>query len=981
MSPGSRSGRRWLRRGQWVADSVVHGSVVQISGVTGDVEVAVHHERALYRLEEYPDEPPALSVKRAREQPALLLQARYAIVGFTGRAAESARLAAWRDSAGPVSALLLHGAGGQGKTRLAAQFAQASAAAGWRVLQARHATDHAPGPRRDATAQTPNERAPGTLVVVDYAERWPTADLLELCADATRRPHRTRVLLVARPAGVWWQTLSGNELDRLEIETDRLALGPLADEDSTSVLALFTAARDCFAAALDVPADVSADVPAPPPAADAGFREALTVHMAALAAVDARHRRSTEDRPGPALGTPAEVSAYLLTRERAHWQKLHAQQRIRADADAIGQCAYTAALTGPQAHPRALDAIIRAAPGSTGEPPDRLLRDHAVPYPEAPGGEGTTFLEPLQPDRLAEDYLALTTPGHTLAGYTPDPWATDVPRRLLSGVDGPPAWTRNALTVLIAAAQRWPHLVERQLTPLLTARPELALQAGGAALAALSTLPDLPLAVLEAVESRLPAGRHTDLDPGSAALADRLARHRLARTEDPLARARICDGLAERLYYAGLRAEALAAAADAVPVWRDLARADPAAHEASLGSALSNLGVFLSEVGRRGEALAPVEESVGVYRRLAAADPAAYEPRLATALNNLGLRLSEVGRRGEALAPVEESVGVYRRLAAADPAAYEPRLATALNNLGLRLSEVGRRGEALAPAEESVQVHRRLAAANPAAYEPGLASALSSLGAFLSEAGRWEEGLAPTQEAVTVRRRLAAANPAAHERHLALALNNLGIRLSEAGRSEEALAPVREALDVYRRLAAANPAAYEHYLPQALSNLGVFLSKLGHREEAVTPVQESVEVARRLAAADPAVYEPGLALVLSNLGACLSDAGRREEALAPAQEAVAVYRRLAAADPAAYEPNLAMALSAFASGQLPGGGRVWPQALEALTEAVAIFDRLARTMPRAYGGLLRDALSTMADLLHAMGHTSEASRLRAVLSQ
>ncbi|OPC76525.1 hypothetical protein B4N89_46790 [Embleya scabrispora] len=113
------------RPGQWVAGSVVYGPVTQVSGVVGDVHVTANTgaERALYRVDAFPKEHAAPTVAQARAQPARLLQARYALIDFTGRGAELARLTAWRDGPGAVSVLLVHGAGGQGKTRLAARFA------------------------------------------------------------------------------------------------------------------------------------------------------------------------------------------------------------------------------------------------------------------------------------------------------------------------------------------------------------------------------------------------------------------------------------------------------------------------------------------------------------------------------------------------------------------------------------------------------------------------------------------------------------------------------------------------------------------------------------------------------------------------------------------------------------------------------------------------------------------------------------------
>jgi hypothetical protein len=69
--------------------------------------------------------------------------------------------------------LLVHAVGGQGKTRLAAEFASRSARLKWRVLQARHHSD----PRPDSGEQTSTSKEDHVLVIVDYAESCPRADL------------------------------------------------------------------------------------------------------------------------------------------------------------------------------------------------------------------------------------------------------------------------------------------------------------------------------------------------------------------------------------------------------------------------------------------------------------------------------------------------------------------------------------------------------------------------------------------------------------------------------------------------------------------------------------------------------------------------------------------------------------------------------------------------------------------------------------
>src|ERR1022692_735160 len=137
-------------------------------------------------------------------------------------------------------------------------------------------------------------------------------------------------------------------------------------------------------------------------------------------------------------------------------------------------------------HQRRIDpprSVTRNLPGSalrlsrpaSADPTDRLaqsaaaptaLNDHATCYPSS-GIDPDTALEPLYPDRLGEDFLALTTPGHSQPDYIPDLWAQDAPARLLAAPREVPqtdlAFIRPALITLIETARRWPHVAVGQL--------------------------------------------------------------------------------------------------------------------------------------------------------------------------------------------------------------------------------------------------------------------------------------------------------------------------------------------------------------------------------------------------------------------------------------------------------------------------------------------------------------------------------------
>jgi len=75
----------------------------------------------------------------------------------------------------------------------------------------------------------------------------------------------------------------------------------------------------------------------------------------------------------------------------------------------MGQAVFAAALTGAVNHEDSIAALDRIGL----EAPASVLAAHGVCYPpENPGG----VLEPLYPDRLAEDFLALSSPGHSVSG-------------------------------------------------------------------------------------------------------------------------------------------------------------------------------------------------------------------------------------------------------------------------------------------------------------------------------------------------------------------------------------------------------------------------------------------------------------------------------------------------------------------------------------------------------------------------------------
>ncbi|HEX5117823.1 MAG TPA: tetratricopeptide repeat protein [Pseudonocardiaceae bacterium] len=932
-----------------------------------------------------------------RRGPSGLLATGSRVVPFFGRIDELARLTAWRDAPGDLSTMLVHAPGGQGKTRLAAAFAQRSAEDGWAVAQVRHNSD--PGPPAPGIDQC--TESCGLLVVVDYAERWPRVDLERLFQS--RFLHQSggpaRVLLLSRPADYWWKSLA-NPLFKLNAGVDELPLGPLADTVAGRQIA-FTMARDRFAQVLG--ATEFTELRPAGSLADQAYELVLTLHMAALVAVDAHLRSAT------APTDPAELSSYLLDREYDHWHAMRDNGRISVSPTEMGRLVGLATLTRPLPTTVAADMVV--VMGLADGPADALslLGDHATCYPPTTAG---TALEPLFPDRLGEDFLAQLLPGAGTGGHS-DGWATTLPRQLLLPAGGdPPA---AALAILVETGRRWQHVRQDHLFPLLHENPRLVVETGGASLVTLAEYATLEL--LERLDAHLPdRDRHVDLDTGMVALTRRLTEHGLTTACDDATRGALQLKLGIRASNAGLYGEAVTAERAAVAAYRRLATVDPAGYEPDLATALNNLSASLSELDRRREALPSIQEAVAIRRRLAEAIPVAYLPDLAAALNNLGNVHAHLGDHAEALDVTEQAVDTYRRLVKTKPAAYEPELARSLSNLGRDLARLGRFAEALVARQEAVTIRRRLAGANPTAHLPGLAASLHSLGRGFSELDRDDEAQAATREAVEIRRRLAAANPAAHQAPLADSLTSLGARLMRWARHQEALAIMREAVDVRRQLAELDPIVHRRGLGTSLHSLSICLKESERAEEALIVAREAVEIRRKLAATTPAAHEPNLAQSLYSLAVCLRRVGDKEHALVVSleaaelsrklaesglamfaalharalrhagiclsrlercaeavtyqQEAIAIWRRLVAAHPAKYEPTFAKSLLHL-SYDLTKLNEP-EQALSTVREAVEIAQRLAAADPSRREPHLASALMSLGDCLSTTGRAAEA---------
>jgi hypothetical protein len=697
---------------------------------------------------------------------------------------------------------------------------------GWQAGFLDHEADDAPA---GTFARLMADERP-VLIVVDYAEtrREVLVRLLRRMRWGTAP--RLRLVLLARAAAEWWQTLGREDRDAREMMAAfaeaPAALRPLAD-DAAARRAVFDAAAAAFARRLGGGADRAAA----PNLAAPHFANVLLIHVAALAAV--RGRR---------LDDAQALLRAVLDRDQGSWELgledlgLSPRRYRRAVAEAVT----LATLAGGAGDEDGLASIVARAPelgqaeASTVGAIGRLL---ARLYPDA------SSLGALRPDLLGEQLVAEEL--QRSAGLLDAAFAGT-----------PTTQHKNGLRVLTRLAMRRPEeaaLLDR------------ALACHGERLA--ETVVAVGLELGGTILERVVAGLRTADEPERLALARALQPH----LPWPTTVARELNAEVEATLLARQR---IVAAGNGERARADLARL------------LSNFGIRLSELNRREGALAAEEEAVTLYRVLADARPETFAPELARSLSNLGIQLAELNRRRKALAATEEAVTLYRTLALKRPETFDAELARSLSNLGVRLSELNRHQEALAATEEAVAFYRRLARDLPAAFSADLAASLSNLGIRLAQLDRCAEALAAEEAAVALYRTLAQARPDAFRPDLAASLSNLGIELAHLQRREEALAATEEAVALYRSLARARPDAFNPDLAASLSNLGIRLAQQRRTPEALAATEEAVALYRGLARARPEVFDPDLARSLSSLGVRLETVGRSREALLADREAV-----------------------------------------------------------------------------------------------
>jgi tetratricopeptide (TPR) repeat protein len=882
--------------------------------------------------------------------PAGLLRAEVETVRFQGRSAELDGFERWCNAKDAFSSWLLHGQGGQGKTRLARELCHRRSGE-W--VAGFVSTDIG-----DRAIRALAETRPPLLLVVDYAETR-TDQLRTLLRVLWMREHtgKTRLLLLARSPGEWWSKLGRDprsplgsvHLSALSDWTDTLEAWEEPYRLARRDLATGLARMQPNAAWLDIAARLSL-----PESDRQSSSSALGAQLRALTSL-------LQAGPSPvAVADDESPERVLLAHEERYWQATGRQHGLRLHDQTLRCAVVAATLCGSADGIEAIDTTKRV-PLLRDQPQDVLVGVATWLHDLYPVQDG--YWGFVQPDRLAECLVGSVLPA-----------ASGLAKGLLT--DATDLQARRAFTLLGRAAAEQTHLTE-QITAIMEADPvrfaTLTVQ--------VATEVSDPRPLMTALErcaedlDFIQLAKVVEAFPTHSASLARLAASLTRRAEEKLRTVRANDpkalmtavigvsvNLAERLAAIGDHDDALASAEKAVAYSRSSSAINPDRFQPELAVAVGCLSSRLAIAGRHQEALEAAYEAYRIRRFLVSVrrDGRDFLPGLADSLNNLSVRLADVDRVEEGVEIAGQAVSAYRELAKSGSPDHRHHLAGALNNWALGLFETGHRSEALAACDEATEHFRRLAKTNRDLYEHGLAKSLGNL-AFLHQ--RSDEGLAAltaAEEAVGRLRGLANRDPVAFRPDLAHALNAMSKILSKLphlGRREEALRLIHEAVTLRREIAKLQ-ASYRPDLAKSLTNLAEQLVEVG-QGSALNVVDEAITNYRVMHPITSVLTLGELARSLRIRSRCLAAVGQVERGKDDAFEAVKILRKVVKSYGEGSEglgslPDLVLALDELISrlDELSLNG----EALEARTERAARVSDLYRKDPDGYRSALLPVL-------------------------
>ena len=552
--------------------------------------------------------------------PLQLMRARYGAVPYQ-QCDEIRQLREWATTAadatapsqggrsGDIAVAVVTGAGGSGKTRLAAQLCHDLSSIGWYAGFLPSTVDVT-----DEELSALTEMTTELLVVVDYAEEARRGLVARVVRKLRVRQSPTRIVLTARGADTWWEEF---------LEESGQDGTPLSNTLSLSIRGTQQVERDpwffgrMYSRAVQQFSDtlnraVPKDVEVPEGLGDTALDVVLRAWLAVCGDNDAAER---------AIPTREELYDRVLSIEFTRWRK---QPKLGGISRGhLRRAAATLSLLAPKRDTDEVDDVLSRLP-EWNHKHQHLLRNrlaelvvHSLLCDESAESVG------LRPDPVAEHLIL------TVFGKNPELLERVLPQdpAKVTGLDDP-----DIKDSVVTRELEW---VKQSRNACLTLTRASSLDRERALLLARRALRERPFLWKEALDVALTQGGPLAL--ALEALIESGATLPLGEIDEAIPVGH--PALAEAALAVTRR---LVTSAERSP--------EQQAHWAN------NLSIRLSDVGKRKAALVAAREAVELYRVLAGASPAAYTPDLAMSLNNLANILSAGGQYEEAQAQFVEGI-------------------------------------------------------------------------------------------------------------------------------------------------------------------------------------------------------------------------------------------------------------------------------------------------------------------------------------
>ena len=264
----------------------------------------------------------------------------------------------------------------------------------------------------------------------------------------------------------------------------------------------------------------------------------------------------------------------------------------------------------------------------------------------------------------------------------------------------------------------------------------------------------------------------------------------------------------------------------------------------------NNLAAAYQDAGRAAEARLLNELTLAARERLLGAD----HPSTLNSCGNLAAAYRDAGRVDEAIPLFEQTVAGRERVLGAD----HPDTVNSRNNLAAAYREAGRVAEAIPLVEQTLATRERLLGAD----HPSTLNSRNNLAAAYREAGRVAEAIPLVEQTLAACERLLGAD---HQRTLG-ARNNLANAYRDVGRAAEAIPLHEQTLAACERLLGA-----DH--PRTLgtrNNLANAYRDVGRVDEAILLFEQALAGRERVLGVD----HPDTVTTRNNLALAYKDADR-----------------------------------------------------------------------------------------------------------